>query len=411
MKGTEDWRKILKNLFFLIFILLLSITFGCKDDGKVSTEPKDTIKIGVVYPQTGGDKQYGFLEGNAYKLAVDEINKEGGINGVPVEIITKDDLSSPDIAKSVTKELIEEDSVLAIVGTFDSACTLAMSEVCREKETPFLCSSGAVDEITRQGNEWVFRIAATSRDYAHSIIDFLEEEYRPKTIAIICTEGYFSSKTSDYLEKYVKEKKLNLVLNEKYTKGMINFKPLLEKIKEKEPDLLYVIVYKGDASLLMKQAEEVDLNPAVYAGAGIGFTDPYFIPEAGKNAEYVITLSQWDKKASYPGSDDFVRSYTEKFNCEPDYHAALAYSAFTVLIDAIRRSPSMEKEDIRTSLKNTKMTTIVGNVEFQNFDSYTNQNKHRLIVLQIQGGEFYPVYPAEISKKKPVLPVPPWSER
>jgi len=155
MKGNADWRKTLKFFLFLIFILLLSITFGCKDDGKVSTDPKDTIKIGVVYPQTGGDKQYGFLEGNAYKLAADEINKEGGIKGVPVEIITKDDLSSPDIAKSVTKELIEEDSVIAIVGTFDSACTLAMSEVCKEKETPLLCSSGAVDEITEQDRKSV----------------------------------------------------------------------------------------------------------------------------------------------------------------------------------------------------------------------------------------------------------------
>ncbi|HPZ06692.1 MAG TPA: ABC transporter substrate-binding protein [Candidatus Eremiobacteraeota bacterium] len=396
----------MKKIFIISFILLI-ITSGCNQNASTP----ESIKIGAVYPQTGEDKIYGLLEGNAYILAAEEINKKGGINGKQIELINKDDFSSPEIAGEVTKELIEKEQVIAVVGSFASSSTLKMAEICKDLKTPLICSSGAADEITGKGNEWVFRACAPSRYYSITVIDYLLKKYPPKTIAILYEGGFFGTTACAYLKKYSAEKKINLIIEEKYTKGMLNFKPILEKIKEKNPDLLYIIAYKGDSSLLMKQARELKVNPKIFVGAGIGFTDPEFIPSAGKDAEYILIVNQWNKNANLPGSEEFVSKYKEKFNYEPDYHAAFAYAAFTVLSDSIKRAAGENRESLKKSLKETDMDTVIGRVRFEDYDGFTNQNKHKTIVMQIQKGEFIPVYPSEISKGKALLPVPLWSER
>lgn len=399
-----------KTLIFLLILLLLTAFSGCKSDNTVTPVP-EKIKIGVVFPESGQDKKFGAFIGNGFTLAVDEINKAGGIKGTEIELVVKDDFSSSEIAAEVTRELIEKDKVLAVIGSYSSDSTLTMSKVCEELETPHICVSGAVDEITSRGNEWVFRMAAPSSSFPETIIDFLMEKCPPKTMAVLYADSLFSTTTEKYLKDYANKKGIKIKKEEIYKKGMVNFKPLLENIKKEKPDLLFSIAYTEDAPLIMKQSKEIDLNFKIFAGAALGFSEPNFITTAGKNAEYLITVTQWDKKAKYPGSDEFLKNYNEKFKNLPSYHSALAYTGLIILAEAIKNAPSKDREDIRKTLKNINMETILGNVSFDDYEEYTNQNKHKMIVLQIQNGEFIPVYPPDVSVGDAILPVPPWSER
>jgi branched-chain amino acid transport system substrate-binding protein len=395
----------------IILIILLFILSGCNKTGVTPVPENNTIKLGIIYPQTGQDKIYGEYEGNGYILAAEEINASGGINGKKIELIVKDDFSSREIANTVTTELIEKDKVLAVLGSFSSSTTIVISEICRKNKIPLICSSSAVDDITTGGNHWVFRLCAPSRYYSITSLDFIMKNCPVKTMGILYGKGFFSLKTVEYLRYYAQKKGIKIVTEEEYSEGMVNFKPILKRIKMKNPDLLYAIAYTGDAPLVMKQSRQINLNPKVYIGAGIGFSEPDFITMAGKDSEYMLVVTQWDKRLKITGNKEFVENYEKRFDSPPDYHSALTYSGLYVLADALKRSKSYEKDDIKKALKETSINTIVGKIDFENYDGFVNQNKHKMVLLQIQKGEFIPVYPPEAIKTKIILPVPPWSKR
>ena len=401
---------------FILFILSLLIITGCKKENVLlphasPTAEPEIIKIGIVCPQTGQDKQSGTHLLDGYKMATREVNEKLKKEGKKIELVVKDDFSNSETAKKITKELVEDEDILCILGSYSSGSTLPMSEICRDNKVPLICASGTIEDITSQGNQWVFRIAAPSSEYSKAIIDFLMDHYPVKTIAIMHTETLFSRKTGNYVKSYAQEKGIEVLITEEYGKGMISFKPLLEKIKEKKPDLLYMIAYTEDAPLLMKNSHEVDLNPKVYAGAGVGFTQPELLSFGGEDAEYALIVTQWSKEGRIPGSREFAEKYEEKFKKEATYHSALSYVSLMVFADALERTKSLTREDIRNAIKETNIYSIMGRIRFQDYGKYTNQNKHDVVLMQVQNGEFVPVYPPASKVGDVILPVPPWSER
>ncbi len=311
----------------------------------------------------------------------------------------------------MTEELVSDKSIVCILGSYSSSSTLTIAEVCRDNKTPLICATASVDEITSQGNEWVFRIGAPSRYYSISTIDFLIKNYPVKTMGILHPDSLFANQTVEYLNYYAKEKGIEVLINQPYGQGMIDFKPALKKIKEKNPELLYMIAYTEDAPLMIKQTKEVDLNPKVYIGTGSGFSQYELITEGKEDAEYVIVASLWHKNTTIPGNMEFTEKYKEKFGSEPTYHSAIAYTSLIILADALERAESESRTDIRKAIKETNVYTIMGRVRFQDYDGFTNQNKHEVILSQIQKGEVVPFSPELFKTGNSILPVPPWSKR
>jgi len=398
--------------FILLLTLLLIITTGCiKDNGKTPTPPQETIKVGIIYPETGQDMKYGAFMSEGYKLAVKEINEEGGIKGKKIELIIKDDLSSVNTAKKVTEELIKDESIVSILGSYSDSTTYAISKVCRDNKMPLICVAGSIPEITTEGNEWVFRICASVQCSTNPVLDFVLPSEPLNTIAVLHSDSPLAMKISEQLKDYAEEKSMKIVIDETYKEGMIDFKPVLKKIKEKNPEILYMTASTEDAPLMMKQAKEIDLNPKVFAGSGEGFIQPSLIEEAKDASEYLVVIAQWHKNADYPGTREFIEKYKEKFDCEPTSHAVFAYTGLMVLADALKRAETENRDDIKKALKETKMYSIIGQIRFEDYDKFTNQNNYKAVIMQVQKGEFIPLYPPEIKNGKIILPVPPWSER
>jgi len=405
----------MKKIILLIILLSFAITSGCNSPATTGVTPvppeKDTLKIGVVYPQTGEDQVYGTFLGNGYKLAETEINEKGGIRGKKIELVIKDDFSTAKTAEKVTKELAEDDKMLCILGSYSSATTYPMSKICRDSKIPLITATASLNEITTEGNEWVFRICAPVIYDTNPLMDFIIEYENPKTIAVLHTDTILSKRINEQLEDYACKKGMKIVITESYRKGMIDFRAILKRIREKKPDLLYMTASAEDAPLIMLQAKEVDLNPKIYAGSGTGFIEPELLEEAKEAAEYLILIAQWHKNADYPGTQKFVKKYKEKFGKEPTYHAVFAYTGLMALANALNHSETEKREDIRKALKETNMYSITGLIRFEDYDGYTNQNKYQAVIMQIQKGKFVPLYPPEVKNGEVILPVPPWSER
>lgn len=371
----------------------------------------EPIKIGVITTLTGPEAPLGTAQKNGYDLALKAINAKGGVLGRSLELIYEDDGGKTQGAISAVESLIGRHKVVAIAGAYTSQSTFSAAGVANRNGVPFLCPTGASDEITRQGFEWVFRINAPSSVYAGSMMEALRETVKPKSLAIIHESTLFGSGTAKSIQEDAKKNGIDVPLVEQYEKGAADFKPTLLKVKGTRPDVVFMVSYVQDAILLMRQAHEIDLNPKAFAGAGAGFTTPEFLEGVGRDAEYLLTNTQWTPDQPFSGSKEFSPDYRKAYGRPPTYHAAESYAAVFVLADALQRAGGTAPAKLRDALKQTDLKTVFGPVKFENYDGFTNQNRHEMPVLQILDGKFVTVWPPAFATGKMISPIPPWKER
>ena len=154
------------------------------------------------------------------------------------------------------------------------------------------------------------------------------------------------------------------------------------------------------------QAREIGLAPRAFLGAGAGFTHPDFAKETAiSNVD--MTSTQWSEDVSWPGAKGFYDRYKARFGKEPTYHAACAYESMRVLAQTAAAAGG-DRDKTRDGLRGGKWSGIMGDVKFEDYAGFSNQNNHQMLVLQIQNGAFETVYPPAFSTKKAIYPFPGW---
>lgn len=372
---------------------------------------EDAIVVGVPLPLTGDQAKFGEMEKNSYLMAVDEINKAGGINGKKLQLDIQDSQGKPEVARSIVENFIDVKKYPVVVGAYSSSESKQVAAVAQEKKIPYLVVTGSADDITQQGYDHVFRLNHTTEMYPEGLITFLNEVVKPKTVAILYENTDFGSSSSKSFAQVAEKNGWSVIMNEGYEKGALDFKPLLQKVKSANPDVLYMVSYVMDAAKLMNDAKALRVEPKLFVGGGAGFTLPEFQKNAQEAAEYVVSVTLWAPEVKYPGAKEYAENYTKRYGGEPDYHGVQAYAATYVLADALKRAKSLTPKDIRDALAATDLMTPYGPVKFISFDKYTNQNRLPSFLLQWLKGEPETVWPKEYASGQYAYPMPRWRER
>jgi branched-chain amino acid transport system substrate-binding protein len=368
-----------------------------------------TIKVGVITSITGSLAAFGEAHKNGYAIALDEINTKGGVLGKKVELDFYDDQSKPDQAVQGVSKLVDQDGVPIILGSYSSESTKAIVGSVTQRETPLIIPTATADNVMDSKSPWVFRICAGANDYAKETIAFLKANGAPKTMAIVYENTNFGQSNMKAMVAEAKAAGINLVAVESYEAKAPDYKAVLQRVKQANPEVIYFCSYLLDATTLMRQSREVDLNPKFYTSSGTGFAAAEFPTDkgAGKNAEYTFSVSQWLPEAKWPGSKEFDAEYFKRFNSHPAYHAIQAYAALKVAAAAINNAKSAEPAKIRDAIKNINLTsTPFGPIKFEN-----GQNQHPVLITQVQHGQYRVVFPADAADTKPIIPAPAWSKR
>jgi len=366
-------------------------------------------KIGVITSLTGSMAAFGEAHKNGYAIALDEINAKGGVLGKKIELDFYDDQSKPDQAVQGVSKLVDQDGVPIILGSYSSESTKAIVGTVTQRETPLVIPTATADNVMESKSPWVFRICAGANDYAKATIAFLKANGAPKTMAIVYENTNFGQSNMKAMTAAAKEAGINLVAVESYEAKSPDYKAVLQRVKQANPDVIYFCSYLLDASTLMRQTREVDLNPRYYTSAGTGFAAAEFPTDkgAGKNADFTFSVSQWLPSAKWAGSREFDDEYFKRFKSHPQYHAMQAYAALRVAAEAINTAKSLEPAKIRDAIKNLNMpATPFGAIKFDN-----GQNQHPVLITQIQGGQYRVVFPGDAAETKPIIPAPVWAKR
>jgi branched-chain amino acid transport system substrate-binding protein len=396
----------MKRFAFLVGVVLavgLSLagtTFGAEGP----------IKVGIVLPLTGEQAQFGEIERNSFQMAVEEINKAGGVNGRTIELLIEDDTGKPDVGRSAVEKLISRDQVPVLTGGYSSSVTYAVCAVAQQRKVPFLVTTGSADKITEQGWNYVFRICPPVSEYPKAVNSFLEAVVKPKTVAILYENTLFGQEGAKKFTKDCEDAGIKVLLKEGYEHGAIDFKPLLIKVKAAKPDLLYMISYVMDASLLMRQSKELDLSPKLFVGGGAGFTLPEFAENAGDAAENVFSATLWSPQVPYPGAKEYFENYRTKFKSVTEYHGAEAYASLYVVADALKRAKALTPDAIREAFLTTDMMTAFGPVKFTAYGKKQQQNSLPTYLVQWQKGALETVWPKNVATKPYVYPIPAWKK-
>jgi len=393
---SKGWKY---TLLVLIGVALVAFTFS------TSASAADTIKVGIVLPLTGPQAKFGEIEKQSFDMALEEINGSGGIKGKNLELIMEDDTGRPEVGRSVVEKLITKDKVVMLGGGYSSSVTYAVAGVAQQNSIPFLVNTGSADKITEQGWDYIFRLNPPVSEYASGVETFLAEVVKPKTAVVLHENSLFGTRGAKSFNESCEKLGIEVLMTEGYEHGGIDFKPVLIKVKQMNPDIVYMISYIMDASLLMRQARELKLTPKLFIGGAAGFTLPEFSQNAGKASEYVVSATLWHQVLPLPGAMDYFERFKARYDKDTEYHGAEAYAAAYVIKDVLERAKSFSPEDIKQALSATDLMTVFGPVKFTSYDKKTNQNRLTTYVVQWQDGHLKLIWPKDLANAKYVYPV------
>ncbi|HEY6252212.1 MAG TPA: penicillin-binding protein activator [Candidatus Angelobacter sp.] len=371
---------------------------------------QNTARIGIIVPQTGSQAAFGEALKNGYFIALDEINAKGGVLGRKLELDFYDDQSKPDQAVQGVSKLVDQDGVTMLIGAFSSESTKAMIPAVIQHQVPLIIPAANADNVMDSRSPWIFRICAGAADYANTTIAFLKSNGSPKTIAIVYENTNFGQAGMKAMTTAATNAGMKLVAVESYEAKSPDYRSVLQRVKQANPEVIYFCSYLLDATTLMRQSQEIDLNPRFYTSAGTGFATAEFpTPKgAGKNAEYTFSVSQWLPIVRWAGSKEFDAEYFRRYNSHPTHHGMFAYASLQAAAQAINNAKSMDSARIRDAISNLNLgMTPFGPIKFE----MGGQNRHPVVVTQVQGGQYRIVYPADAADSKPIVPTPRWNER
>ena len=326
--------------FLLAFSLIFSIFFNaCVQKGgntSGTTTMGDTIKVGVYGDLTGKTASFGQSTKNGVQLAVDEINAAGGVGGKKIELVIEDDQGTPEKAKTVISKLISQDKVQAVIGEVASSNSLAAAPVAQEAKIPMISPSSTNPQVTEKG-DYISRVCFIDPFQGSVMAKFAANTLKAKTAVVFGdVNSDYSKGLTTFFEQEFTKLGGKVLTKESYTQDDPDFKGQLTKIRQLNPDVIYIPGYYGQVGIIAKQARELGMNQPLLGGDGWDSPDLWKLGgEALKNA-YISNHYSAENPA--PEIQNFVKNYQAKFGAAPDSLAALAYDAAKVLADAIKRA-------------------------------------------------------------------------
>jgi branched-chain amino acid transport system substrate-binding protein len=336
---------------------------------------KEMIKIGSITSITGDFAYYGELEKMGIDLALEEINKNGGINGMPLEIVREDDQSDPIRSVEVLNKLIHVDKIQAVIGSITSDEVIAQAPFIEKNKVAFLTAIANSGQIPAAGG-YIFRIFPTTDQEGKNLVEAAVRRGK-KTAAIIYINNAYGLELTKTIRREAALAGIEVLVAEGYKKDANDFRGQLRRVQEKNPNAVFLLGFPRDMGLILKQANDLKLGTDFFAPAT--FEKLVIETIAGEAAEGLVYVMPVDTF-----SDEFTRNFKKKYGKDPNFVNALNYDALNLLVVAIERS-GYNGEAIRNEL--LKVADYPGASGIITFDETGQAINRPLEVKTIKEGE------------------------
>lgn len=369
---------------FGVLTLAVAWAVACGDGGAGSAGPATgPIRVGHYASLTGDTATFGQSTDRGIRMKIDELNAAGGVLGRPLELITEDDRSITEEARTAAQKLLQRDEVVALLGEVASSRSLAAAPEAQRARVPMISPASTNPKVTEVG-DYVFRTCFIDPFQGAVMAKFARETLGAKKVAILLDfKQDYSVGLADYFRETFQAAGGEIVADERYTSGDIEFRAQLTKIRATNPDAIFVPGYYTEVGLISKQARELGIDVPLLGGDG--WDSAKTLEIGGKAVEGNYFSNHYAADSDRPQVKEFVKAYREKHGETPDAMAVLGYDAAGILADAMVRAGTTEPAKLRDAIAATKdYAGVSGNISM---DGDRNARKDA-VVLEIRDGAF-----------------------
>ena len=321
-------RNWLIGLLIVGFVSVL----GC------SNQPE--VRVGVAGPITGNAAAFGEMIKRGAELKAKEINDAGGINGMKLTLIFGDDAGTEKEARAVATRFATDRRILAVVGHFNSSCSLAGKPIYAEHGIVEL-SPGSTNVSVCEGSDWTFRNLYRDDFQGEFIAKYIKNVLTElQSVGVLFDNDDYGRGLKDAFTAEAETIGLNIVAAEAYDRDNTDFKAQLTSIKAKNPDAIFVSGLYSQAALIVKQAREAGITAQFFGADGVD--SPDFLEIAGEAAEGTYLTTPFTFGAGGEEALKVAQAFEAEFGVPPDTWAALTYDAVGMIAEAIEKTYNKE---------------------------------------------------------------------
>jgi branched-chain amino acid transport system substrate-binding protein len=385
------------------------------------------IRIGFTYPLSGANAQIGVDAQKAFETAAEVINnnydfdlpmaKGAGLpalGGAKVRLIFADHQSDPQKGRAEAERLITQEKVCAVVGTFQSAVAVTVSQICERYQVPFLSAENSSPSLHKRGLKYFFRPAPHDEMYSAAMFDFFDamrkKGTRIETLSLFHEDTIFGTDSGNAQAKLAAERGYKIVSDIKYRSNTPSLSAEVQLLKAANADVLMPSSYTTDSILLVKTMAELGYKPTAIVAQDAGFSDQALYDAVGDKLGGVISRSTFslDLATKRPMVGTINAMYKEKSGKDLNDLTSREFVGLLVLADAINRAKSTDGEKVRSALAATDIPgeqTIMPWKRIK-FDEMGQNNDAEPVLLQYVGGKFVTIYPEQAAVAAAIWPMP-----
>jgi branched-chain amino acid transport system substrate-binding protein len=371
------------------------------------------IKIGALFPLSGGLALLGDESFRGAEIAVAERNAAGGIRGEQISLVKADAVDAAQ-AVGTARRLVSNENVTAVFGSYSSALSFAATQVTELAGVPYFELGAVSDPITDRGMKYVFRSNPTAKNFARGTITAVTELVAPALkvdakslkIAIIHEDALYGTTIAGFQKQFATEQGLNIVEVLPYSAKAVDLSSLILRLKGAGADVVLQTSYQNDTTLFFRQIREAGYAPKAVVGAGGGYSMQDTAQAVGaKNIEGVLDVDfpQFQtNEAGAPGIQAFAETYRKQYGMEPrSGHSLINYVGAKLFLEAMAQAKTLSADDIREAVG--RIDVPVGQTAAgigAKFAANGQNERAETTIMQWQDGKLMTVYPASAAVAK-----------
>ena len=341
----------------------------------------DAVRIGAIFSQTGIAATHNEPLISMVQLAVEDINRTGGILKRPIQLILLDNQSTPIGATMAAEEAVRL-GVTAVVGAHWSSHSLAMAPVLQKAGIPMISPGSTNPAVTKTG-DYIFRACFLDSFQGMAMARFAKEDLKSASAVIVRNiDEEYSVMLAEFFKRAFEASGGKILLDTEYRGKAVDFADIIVKARALQPDVLYLPGYTRDSGLFIKQAVALGLKTIFLGGDAWDEIDTY----AGRAIEGSYQSAPWHPQAPFPRSRYLQDLYLRKFH-KPieNMSTPLAYDAVFLLANAIEQAGSLDRARIRLALARTR--DFPGATGVISFDQNGDPRNKDVIIIRFQNGK------------------------
>ena len=377
----------------LLAALVVAACGTTSSGGGGNTYAGKTIKLGAILSITGAGGVYGPQSRDGMKLAVDQINSAGGVNGAMINLTVNDDASLKPQSAQLAQTMIQQDQDLALLGPTLSNSAVGVHPLAESLKTPILAVSTTGIHIVPDCNypdatpcKYVFRDSLGEQTAIPDNIKSYAADKHPSTgVLLVAQDDKFSSDGGTIVQNTVGQYGITLLATIKFSKTESDLSPYVTQAVQKKPDVIFITSLGGIPAKIMTEARKLGWTGQFLGGNG--FNTATVSKQAGADGMGARSASAWYIGNTFASNADFVNAYKTAYGKDPDQFSAQGYTAIKIIADAAKRANltfsdlAGDRDKLRAAMETVKIDSPLGPFQF----TANHDVKQTVWIIQMDG--------------------------